>query len=201
MGLRRRAEFARSMDDYRGLPGAFLFAFRRSDSHLLRAYVVTGALAGALVAVVVVLGLVSWLASPGPFGQAAFLAVIGVLVLLALFAPVLVVARRHRRHGSTRGADARLGAAGFGVLVSLFLALYISAPDPGRPGGPLGPAFAALDSLPRIAWVVPPLVAVAALVLAIRSTQPDGDAPAESDGIDESAAPGPGDDVEDGAER
>lgn len=186
------------MADYRGLPGAFVFAFRRSDSLVFRAYAVTSAVVGAFVAVVLLLGLVSWLASPAtPFGQQALLAVIGVLLLLPLFAPVLVVARRHRHDVGGRRPDALVGLAGFGVVLAVYLALLVSDPNPHEVSGPLGPAVAALDALPRSAWVVPPLLAVGLLALAVRLTRPNG---STADG-GRADAPDEPSTAEDGAER
>lgn len=174
------------MADYRGLPGAFVFALRRSESYLFKGYVLASAIVGAFATVVLLLGLVSWLASPRtPFGQQALLTVIAILLLLPLFAPVLIVARRHRTTGSSRRDDAALGLAGFGVVLSIWLALYVSAPERSRGPGPLEPALAALGALPRAAWPLPPLLAVGLLVLAVHHTRPGGSG---SDGPD--GAPG-----------
>lgn len=177
------------MVDYRGLPGAFVFAFRRSDSHVFRAYAVTGAVLGVVVAVFFLLALVSWVGSAGAFGQSAFLAVLGLLVLLPLVAPVLVVARRHRRSTTDRRADATLGLAGFAVVVSVWLALFVSDPNPHRTTGVLAPALDAIDALPRSAWPVPPLLAVGLLVLSVWLTRPVEADETADDGGDEDAPP------------
>jgi len=169
-------------DDYRGLLGAYASAFRRSRSYVFRSYVLTSAVAGALTALLLALALVSWLASPTAFGQQALLGVIGLFVFVPLFAPVLVVASRHRGGVDDPSADALLGLAGYSFLVSVFLALFISDPNAHDLSslGPLRPAFAAIDSLPRAAWAVPPLLSVAAIYLAVRYTRSAGGAGASA---------------------
>ena len=163
-------------DDYGGLLGGFLFAFRRSDSYVLRAYVLVAAVVGAFAAILLLLGVVTWLATPAPIGQRALLGVIAIAVLVPLFAPVLVVARRHRRGTTGRRADAALGLAGFGFVLSVYLAGLVSAPDLPVTAGPLGPAIDAIDALPRRYWIVPPLLSVASIWLAVRLTRPDSPA-------------------------
>ena len=178
-------------DEYRGLPGAYASAFRRSDSYLLRAYVLASALVGAFVVVLLVLGVVSWLATPAPLGQRALLGVIGLLVVVPLSAPVLVVARRHRRGTARRHADAVLGLAGFGFVLAVYLALFISAPSTQETAGVLAPVLEALDSLPRSYWILPPLLSVVSIWLAVRLTRAEsadsvgddtGEGPASSGG-------------------
>lgn len=165
------------MDDYRGLVGGIAFAIRRSESWLLRSYAVASALVGVFAAVLLLLALVSWLGSPAPLGQRSLLGVIGILVFVPLFAPVLVVARRHRRGAGDRRADALLALSGYGFVLSVYLALLVSAPGSRAVAGPLAPVVAAVDALPRGYWPVPPLLAVAAIVLAVRGTRPGADEP------------------------
>ena len=176
-------------DDYGGFAGALLWAFRRSDSYLLRAYVVVAALVGAFVAVLLLLGAVTWLATPAPIGQRALLGVIAILVLVPLFAPVLVVARRHRYGAAGRRADALLGLTGFGFVLAVYLALLVSDPNPHGVSGPLAPAVAAVDALPRRYWVVPPVCAAVSIWLAVRVTRsseaPGGEEKAERTRLEE----------------
>lgn len=159
-------------DEYRGLVGALVSAFRRSDSHVLRAYVLCAVVVGVFAAVLLALGVVTWLATPAPLGQRALLGVVAIFLLVPLFTPVLVVARRHRRGAGNRRADALLGLAGFGFVLSVYLAGLVSDPNPHEVSGVLAPAVAAVDALPRRAWVVPPLVSVASIWLAVRRTRP-----------------------------
>lgn len=158
-------------DEYRGLFGAFASAFRRSDSWLFRAYVLASALVGVFVVVLLGLGIVSWLSTPAPIGQRALLGVIGILVLVPLFTPVLVVARRHRRGRGRRRADATLGIVGFGFVLSVYLALLISDPNAHSVSGPLATVIRAIDGLPRSYWVLPPTVSVVTIALAVRVTR------------------------------
>lgn len=170
--------------DYRGLLGAYVSAFRRSGSFVFRSYVVTSAVAGVVTALFLALALVSWLGSGTAFGQQALLGVIGLFVLVPLFAPVLVVASRHRGGVDDPSADALLGLTGYGFLVAVFLALFISDPNPHDLSGlgPLAPAFAAIDALPRAAWPVPLLLSVAVIYLAVRDTRPTDGVGRPSDG-------------------
>lgn len=157
---------------YAGLVGAFIYAMRRSRSWLFRTYVVASAALGAYVGLLLVLAVVTWLARPVAFGERAFLGVVGLLLFLPLFAPVLVVARRHRREASKPAADRWLGLAGYTFVVSLVLALFISDPAPHGVEGLFGPAAAWLDRLPDIAGLVPPVIAAAAIAVAVRFTRP-----------------------------
>ena len=157
--------------DSRGLLGSYVTAVRASDSVLLRAYVLTSAAVGLFVALLLLLGLVSWFAEPAPLGQRALLGVIALLVLVPLSAPVLVVASRHGRGIADRRADAALALAGFGFVAAGYLALLISDPNPHPVSGPLAPVVAAVDALPRAAWIVPPVGSVLGLYLAVRWTR------------------------------
>lgn len=168
------------VEDYRGLPAGFVFALRRSDSWLLRTYVVASVIVGGFAAVLLALALVSWLGTPAPLGGRSLLGVIGIFVFVPLFAPVLVAARRHRRGAGSRRADALLGLTGYGFVLAVYLALLISDPNPHAVDGPIAPAIAAVDALPRVAWIVPPLLAVGGIYAAVRYTRPT---------IDEAEAP------------
>ena len=160
-------------DEYRGLFGALVSAFRRSDSYVFRAYVVASVVVALFAALLLALGVVTWLATPAPLGQRALLGVVAILILVPLLAPVLVVARRHRRGVGGRRADAALGLAGFGFVLAVYLALIVSDPNPHAVSGPLGPAIAALDAVPRRYWIVPPLLSAASIWLTVRLTRPD----------------------------
>lgn len=153
-------------EHYRGLVGAFLFAGRRSRSWLFRSYVLFSAFVGAYTAILFTLGLVSWIGRPGAFGERAFLAVIAIFLLLPLFAPVLLVARRNRRSETRPGADRLLGLAGYGFVVSVVLALLISDPTEHEVAGIAGIVLGWIDRLPAEASLVPPVVAIGLLVLA-----------------------------------
>lgn len=161
-------------DEYRGLLGAFVSAFRRSDSHLLRAYVLASVVVGVFATLLLALGAVTWLSEPAPLGLRALLGVIAIFVLVPLFAPVLVVARRHRRGVGNRRSDALMGLAGFGFFLAVYLAGLVSDPNPHEVPGVLGPVVAAVDAVPRRYWVVPPLLSASSIWLAVRRTRPGG---------------------------
>ncbi|WP_227374692.1 hypothetical protein [Haladaptatus halobius] len=151
-------------DDYSGLLGAFRYSFRASDSLAFRLYVFVSFVLGSFLAIIFVLALVFWFTEV--LGQSAlrttsnaFLGVIALFVLGPLFAPVLFVARRHRRGETPRPAyDTLLALAGFVFVVSLYVGIVITvppeyqSPNPGAVGG-------FLYSLPQLYGLVPPLVA------------------------------------------
>lgn len=160
---------------YSGLVGAYGYALRRSGSWLFRTYVVASAAFGVYVALLLLLAVITWIASPVAFGERTFLGVVGIFLLVPLFTPVLVAARRHRRGTDDPAADRWLAVAGFGFVVAVVLALLIS--DPSSPGvqGPLGPVAAWLDRLPARYGLVPPVLAVALIVAVVRLTRPSAD--------------------------
>lgn len=161
-------------ETYRGLVGAFGFALRESRSWLLRSYVVTSAAVGIYVTLLVVLALVTWIANPIAFGERAFLMLLGLLVVMPLFAPVLVVARRYRRADPPTVGDRWLALSGYGFLAALVLGLFISDPAPHAASGALAPAVAWLDGLPDGWGLAPPAGAAVAIVIAVRLTRPTG---------------------------
>lgn len=163
-------------EDYGGLLGGLVFAFRRSDSYLLRLYELVCVLVGGFVSLLLILGMVTWLATPAPIGQRALLGVLAIVLLGPLFAPVLLVARRHRWGVGRRRSDALLGLAGLGFVLGVYLALFISDPNAHTVTGPLAPAIDAIDGLPRSYWVLPPVLAILGIVAAAWLTRADGDA-------------------------
>jgi len=166
-------------DTYGGIFGAFPYAFRRSESRLFRSYVVIGGGLAALVTLLFTFGLVTLVANTvGTAGgvftfSRAFFIFVGMLVVVPLVAPVLSVARRHRRTASTPRYDAALALAGYLFVVALYLGLIISTPaeqqDPVS--GPLAPVVATLYGLPRLAGLVPSALASVGIYLAHRLTR------------------------------
>jgi uncharacterized membrane protein YuzA (DUF378 family) len=173
-------------DGYRGLFGAFPYAFRRSDSWTFRSYVVLGGLAAGLVSLFVAIGLVVLIANTARIGggsltlSRSFYVVVGLFVVAPMLAPVLLVARRHRRRqgdaGGQRRYDALLAVTGYLFVVSVYVGVVISMPESWTldgelvrrppPSGAFAPVVAFLYDLPRLAAVVPP-AAVAALIVAV----------------------------------
>jgi hypothetical protein len=165
-------------DAYGGVFGAFPYAFRRSDSRLFRVYVLVGGLLAALLTLVFGFALVVQVANTlgGPGGTFTFsrtlFILVGLLVVAPLLAPVLFVARHHRRGRDDTRYDRMLAATGFLFLVSLYLGLVASIPAEfvldgetvtrPPPSGLLAPLQEALYALPSVAA---PALPVAGMVL------------------------------------
>lgn len=177
-------------DDYRGLFGAFPYAFRRSDSRLFRLYVVAGGLLAALLglgfglAFVVSIAQSTGLAAGGTSSFVrTFVLMVGFLVVLPIVGPVLLVARHHRRIGSDPRYDRAIAAAGVLYLLSLYLLVIASIPPEfvldgeltsrPAPSGLLAPVISLLYAVPAIASPIIPAVA-AALVWLVHRRYRDG---------------------------
>jgi hypothetical protein len=159
---------------YRGVFGAFPYAFRESDSWLFRSYVVVGAVAAALLAfvfvlaVVVVFGQTTGIRGGSLTLSRSFVALVGLLSVLPAVAPVLLVARARRKKGETPPAyEPLLALGGYAFLLSLYLAAIASMPETfvldnetvarPPPSGLFAPLIGALYALPPVAA---PLVAL-----------------------------------------
>lgn len=169
-------------DAYSGVFGAFPYALRSSDSRLFRSYVLVGGLLALLLALGFGLALVVQVANTtggtgGTFTfSRAFFIFVGLFVVAPLLAPVLFVARRHRRDGSHPTYDRAMAVMGFLFVLSLYLGLVASIPPTfvldgetvtrDDPGGVTGPVVAVLYALPEWASpLVPALVGVAMYVV------------------------------------
>lgn len=159
-------------DEYGGLLGAYPYALRRSDSRVFRAYAVLGGLLAAALAVFFTFAIVTTIASTATltggtvtFVRSVFI-LFGFLVVAPLIAPVLFVARHHRRTGNDPRYDAALAAAGVAYLVTLYLGAIASMPPEfeidGRvttrpePGGATAPVVEALYAMPEaLSWTLP----------------------------------------------
>lgn len=163
-------------DAYGGVPGAYPYAVRESDSWLFRSYALLGGLLALLVALLFAFGTVYVIgrtigAAGGTFSfSRAFVVFVGFVVVAPLLAPVLFVARRHRREGSTRRYDATVAAAGYCFVASLYVGLVILTPAESREsvGGALAPVVEALYALPGWAGAVPPVLGALAIWIAAR---------------------------------
>jgi hypothetical protein len=161
---------------YKGILTAFPYALRASESRTFTLYAAVSGLLGAVVVLLFTFALVTLLGSTGgaPGGtftfSRAFFIFLMFLVLAPLVAPVLFVARRHRRVGSDPRYDRALALGGYGFLLALYLALVITTPADLRedPGGVVGSVAAALYGLPDAVAVVPPVVAALVIYLTHR---------------------------------
>jgi uncharacterized membrane protein YuzA (DUF378 family) len=159
-------------DSYRGVFGAIPYAIRHTESWTMRVYGVVGALTAGLIATVVTLALVVWMAETADVQGGTFLfsrslyVIAGFAAVAPLLAPLLFVARRHRREDPVRpGYDRKMAYGGFLFLLSLYVGMVISAPaelrDPAESA-----VVNALYALPQPVGFVPP-VAAAVVVFAI----------------------------------
>lgn len=167
-------------DDYRGVVGAFPYAFRASDSYLFRSYVALGGLLTVAVSLLFIAAVIGVIAgTTGGRGGSltlsrSFFAVVGLFVVVPLVAPVLFVARRHRRRERDDPADdpydAVLAVAGYLFVGTLYVGLVISVPPSQQttPTGALAPIVDVLYGLPQLAGVVPPLLATVLILLSHR---------------------------------
>jgi hypothetical protein len=165
---------------YRGIFGAFPYAFRQSDSRLFKSYVLLGSLLAGFVTVLFVFAVIGIVArTTGTQGgvftfSRAFFVFVGFVVVLPLIAPVISTARRHRR--GTKGTvslargDYLLAAMGYLFIFALYLGLVISTPEAQQEtvSGVLAPVATALYGLPRLFGLVPPVAVGLGIYLAHR---------------------------------
>jgi hypothetical protein len=150
---------------YGGPVGAYPYAFRASDSRLFKSYVVLGGLVTLFVVVLFTIGVVVNIANTtgGAGGtitlSRAFFILVGLSLVAPLLAPVLLVARRHRRTESTVRYDAAMGATGFLFIFGSWAGAVVASPTGA--------------ALPVGAGLVPPLAAVALMWLAHRRYRDD----------------------------
>ena len=173
VGTRPDGSGAADDDAYSGVFSAYPYALRASDSWLFRSYVAFGGLVAAVVVVLFAFALVELIADTTRGAAAtftfsrAFFVVLMALVVAPLVAPVLFVARRHRREGGDPRYDRALAAAGYLFVLALYVGLAVSVPPALQEDSP-GAVGAFLYSLPRLAGAVPPLVGGALVYLVHR---------------------------------
>lgn len=169
---------------YSGAITAFPYAFRTSNSRAFKAYTVVGGLLTIGGSLLFLLGIVALLGriSGTPAGVLTFLPALYLLVWLftiaPITAPVLLVARRHRLGDGNDDSsyDRSIALAGFAFIVALYLAAIISTPTGQQETvtpGLFAPIVRFLYELPRIAGIVPPLLAavVMGVVHRLRSAE------------------------------
>jgi len=160
-------------DAYRGVFGAIPYSYRASDSRLFKTYAVLGALAAAGVTVVFVLATVSVFAATtggrgGTFSfSRAFFVFVGLLIVGPLLAPILSVARRHRRGAGEAAYDQGMSALGMALLVSLYTGLIATVPpEQQQPyDGVFEPYVSFLYDLPQVAGLVFPALVTVGILL------------------------------------
>ncbi|WP_266078774.1 hypothetical protein [Haladaptatus caseinilyticus] len=163
-------------EDYSGLFGAFRYSFRATDSTVFRLYVLVSFVLGAVLGLTFVLALIFWFVetlghSAFDTSSNAFLGVVALFILGPLFAPVLFVARRHRRGEATVPVyDTVLALSGFLFVISLYAGLVITVP-PEYQSANAGAIGTFLYSLPQLFGLVPPLVAALLIFVIHRFTR------------------------------
>jgi hypothetical protein len=171
------SETASTGANYSGAVTAFPYAFRASDSRTFKIYVVVGGVITLLGTLFFILAIVTLLGriSGTPAGILTFQPALYLLVWLGtiapIAAPVLLVARQHRLERSDNGYDAFIAVAGFAFIVSIYLAAIITTPVNQQAtvsSGLFAPVIRSLYELPRIAGVVPPLLAGAGMAFVHR---------------------------------
>jgi len=165
-------------DGYGGLFGAFPFAFRASESRLFRSYVLVGGLAAVVIAFAFVLALVNLIGSTASAGAGvftfsrSFFVFVALTVVVPAIAPILFVARRHRRGSADTRYDWSLSAVGYVYLGSLYVLLVVSAPadlrDPVEGSGVTASVVRVLYDLDPIYGLVPPATVAVAMYLVHR---------------------------------
>lgn len=164
---------------YRGVLGTFPYAFRQSRSRLFRAYAVVGGLAAVLVtiafilAVVVIIGATADTTATLALSR-SFVVFLGILVVVPILAPVLFVARRHRRKtGDDVRYDRRLAATGFVFLASLYVGLIPTVPAEHQSDvdGVFGPVITFLYDLPAAVGLAFPILTAALIYVVHRQSR------------------------------
>lgn len=161
---------------YSGLFGAITYALRASQSRVFKLYVILGGLAALAVALLMTFALVTLIAQTATVTggiltvSRAFYVVIGLFVVGPLLAPILLVARRHRREGSRKRYDAALALTGFVFLASIYLGLLISVPPSQQEAvsGVLAPVIRWLYALPQLVGLLPPIIAASLIAVVHR---------------------------------
>jgi hypothetical protein len=167
-------------DEYGGALGAVPYALRRSDSWLFRSYVIAGGLVALLVTLLTLLGIVVLFGQTADFRggsltlSRSFFALVGLFAFVPLIAPILLVARRHRREGNKPSYDRWLAASGYLFMLSLYGGVIASMPAEFEldgevvarptPTGVTAPIVEALYAIPPELSILVPLAGVVVTV-------------------------------------
>lgn len=155
-------------ETYDGLLGSFRYSYGASDSRVYRVYVVVSALLSVLLALLFTFALIGVIAATLGASESitlvrSFFVLVGLLVIAPILAPVLLVARHHRKRlDSERPYDAALAVGGYLFIGALYVGLVISVPPDLQEAtsGSLGIVVEALYGLPPALGIVPPLLGV-----------------------------------------
>lgn len=169
---------ASDTDGYRGVLGAFPYAFRVAASWGFRAYVLLAAVVTVAVTVIVAGGVFELLAASGQAGGVgafvrAFYVLVGTAVIIPVVTPVVVLARRHR-HGTPTPIHGQrvLAAAGYLFMALVYVGLVASTPPANQQpvSGFFAPVVEPVYGLPRVAGIGFPVIGAAVVYLAVRWT-------------------------------
>lgn len=170
---------------YGGLVTAFPYAARASDSRLFTLYATLSGLLATLLAfffaAAVTVAVSNTLGAGG--GTFTFVRSFYVFVALAvvapIVAPVLFVAREHRRGRGDPQYDRRMALLGFAYFLALYAAAVISMPPSftldgevttrPEPTGLFAPLVRVLYAMPPLSSILPPALVGVAMYLLDRS--------------------------------
>lgn len=153
--------------------GAVKYAVVEGESRLFRSYAAIGSFLALFVALAFVLALPVWVVEIGESGGGplqriglGLLWLVGMAVIATMVVPMLFVVRRHREGRPER--QFAFGLAGYAYVLTVYLALVVSAPADLRdpPQGALAPVLEALYGLPRLSALLFPVLGTI-LVLAV----------------------------------
>lgn len=160
-------------ETYKGLLGSFRYSFGASESRLYRLYVVVGALFSVLLTLLFALAIIVVIAATLGASESITLVrslfvLVGLVVVAPIIAPILLVARRHRKRlGSGTLYDFALALGGFLFIGALYLGLVISVPPELQEptSGISGLVVGTLYGIPSVLGVLPPVLSVVLIVI------------------------------------
>lgn len=173
-------ETAREGPNYSGAVTAFPYAFRISDSRVFKVYAVVGGLITLFGTVFFMLAIVSLLGriSGTPAGvltfQPALYLIVWLFTIAPIAAPVLLVARQYRLGRGNSSYDTWIAIAGFAFIGAIYLAAIITTPVERQSSispGLFAPILRSLYELPRMAGVIPPLLAAIGMAIVHRTRE------------------------------
>lgn len=158
---------------YGGLLGSFRYSYGASDSRIYKGYVFVSAALGLALTLLFTLALIGVIAATLGASETitlvrAFFVLVALLVIAPILAPVLLVARRHRKRlGTGETYDTAVAVGGFLFVGALYLGLVISVPPEYQEptAGGLGVLVDILYGIPQSLGLLPPVVSVIVIAL------------------------------------